>query len=280
VTEVLVALVSIGLVALVFWAWRRLSAADRPKPRRAPWEAVGEGGGRLVLDLPGVDPDDPAVERLVQEAAHRVLAADRELDEVEVVARDGTLLGRVRRPAPVTRELAVPEALREPHAPRRHAPSVVPSPDVGHPRTVAEQAPTIRAVPLADRLELSPAVRARVTEPDRAIDVLRAILEVAGRPVTADGDLLVSGDVAIVVVDPRDRAEQALNHGFLRIQATDVPRGMILRLGYVDPALTHRKEAAAPHVRHVGQDALQRMADAAAVGADPIAFAAGPALAS
>jgi hypothetical protein len=276
VTEVLVALISIGLVAVVVWAWRRLSAADRPKPRRDAWEEADAGGQRLVLDLPGADPDDPAVERLVQEAAHRVLAADRTLDEVEVVARDGSPLGRVRRPVPVTREVAVPEALREPHAPRRHAPSAVPTPDAGHPRTIAEPAPTVRTAPLADRLELSAAVRSRITQPDRATDVLRAILEVAGRHVEADGDLLVSGDVAIAVVDPRDRAEQALNHGFLRIQATDAARGMILRLGYVDPTLTHRKEAAAPHVRHVGPDALQRMADAAAVGADPIAFAAGP----
>lgn len=273
--EVLVALGSVAVLVAAVWAWRRLSAADRPRPRRAGWEEGPQGGARLVLDLPAAERDDPAVRRLVEEAAHRVLAADRALHEVEVVARDGAPLGRVERPAPV-REITIPEALRGPHAPRRHTPSVVSG--ASAPRAVVEAAPEVRRVPLADRLELSAAVRGAIVDPDRAVDVIRAVLETAGRPVEVHGDLLVTGDVAIVVVDPRDDAEQALNHGFLRIEATDAARGLIVRLGYVDPALTHRREAAAPHVRHVGPDAIQRMADAAAAGADPVAFAAGPAL--
>lgn len=264
------------LAAALVWGWRRVTAAARPGPRRTAWEGAAAAGTRVVLDLPGADPDDPAVQRLVREAAHRVLAGDRQLDEVEVVARDGALLGRERRPEPLPADVDLPEQLRAPHASPRHGPSPVPPPDPGHPRYIAEPAPEVRVAPLAERLDLSPAIRSRITDPDRATDVLRAILEAAGRPVDVDGDLLVSDDVAIAVVDPRGNTERALNHGFLRIESTSAPRGMIVRLGYVDPALTRRREAAAPHVRHVGTDALQRMADAVAAGADPIAFAAGP----
>jgi hypothetical protein len=263
------------IVVLAVVLWRRVQGPS-PAPRRAAWEADGPSGERVVLDLVDADPKDPAVERLVNEAGLAVLARDRALDEVEVVARDGAPLGRVRRPDPLPADVTIPAELREPHAPRRHGPSAVPQHDPGHPRTVAEPAPEVRSAPLADRLDLHPSVRARIDDPDRASEVVRAILEASGRSVTADGDLLVCGDVAIAIVDPRGDAEQALNHGFLRIQSTDATRGLLLRLGYVDPALTRRREAAAPHVRHVGTDALQRMADAAAAGADPIRFAGGP----
>jgi hypothetical protein len=276
--EILAVIALVVVVVAAVWGWRRATDAAAPGPRRTAWEddAGAAGGTRVVLDLAGADPDDPAVQRLVVEAAHRVLAADHSIDEVEVVARDGTPLGREHRPDPVVRDVAIPEALREPHAPTRHGPSAVPSADVGHPRHIAGPAPEVRAAPLADRLDLPAAVRAQIHDPDRATDVLRAILAAAGRPVQVDGDLVVSGDTAIAVIDPRGDSERALNHGFLRIQATDAPRGMILRLGYVDPTLLRRREAAAPHVRHVGADALQRMADAAVAGGDPIAFAAGP----
>jgi hypothetical protein len=275
----MVELVSVAAVAVIVVLavvlWRRVQGPT-PTPRRSAWEEDGPSGERVVLDLADADPKDPAVERLVNEAGLAVLAREPALDEVEVVARDGAPLGRVRRPDPLRADVTIPAELREPHAPRRHGPSAVPQHDPGHPRTVAEPAPEVRSAPLADRLDLHPSVRARIDDPSRASEVVRAILEASGREVTADGDLLVCGDVAIAIVDPRGDAEQALNHGFLRIQSTDATRGLLLRLGYVDPALTRRREAAAPHVRHVGTDALQRMADAAAAGADPIRFAGGP----
>lgn len=275
--EVLAVLGVALVAAVVVWAWRRSAGLGAPGPRRTAWETPrGVTGARVVLDLEGADPDDPAVQRLVRETARERLAADRDVDEVEVVDRAGAVLGRERRPSPLPPETSIPEALREPHAPTRHGPSPVPPTGPGHPRHVAEPAPDVRAAPLADRLELPAAVRERITAPDRATDILRAILETAGRTVDVDGDLLVTGDVAVVVIDPRGDTERALNHGFLRIQGTDASRGLIVRLGYVDPSLTRRREAAAPHVRHVGVDAIQRMADAAAVGADPVAFAAGP----
>lgn len=275
--EVLAVLGLAALAAALVWGWRQLSRAAEPGPRRTAWDgAAGDAGTRIVLDIEGADPDDPAVQRLVQEAAHQVLARDRDVEEVEVAARDGAVLGRARRPDPLPADVELPAALREPHAPTRHGPSPVPHGDPGHPRHVAEPAPEVRSTPLAERLDLVPAIRRRVVHPDRALDVVRAILEASERTVEVDGDLLITGDVAVAVVDPRGETERALNHAFLRIQGTDVARGMIVRLGYVDPSLTRRREAAAPHVRHVGADAIQRMADAVAAGADPIAFAAGP----
>lgn len=272
---ILTLLLVVVLAAIVFWLWRR--SPGKLEARREPWEPGGETSGtRLTLDIGTSEPDHPSVQRLVREAAHRALAADPSLDEVEVVDRDGRVLGVERRPEPLP-EVSMPPTSGQ-RTPRRHAPSPVPHEQDLHPRAAHEPAPEVRAVALADRLDLAEEIRRRVAEPDRAVDIVRAILEAAGRPVEVHGDLLVSGDVAIAVVDVRGDAERALTHGFLRIKSTDARRGMVLRLGYVDPAIVRRREAAAPHVRHVGPDAIQRMADAAAVGGDPITFAAGPAL--
>ncbi|MTV24192.1 hypothetical protein FTX61_01965 [Nitriliruptoraceae bacterium ZYF776] len=268
--------VSLVLAGAV-WAWRR-AAAVAPAPRREAWRATqGELGRALTLDLTDADPDDPSVERLVTEAGRRALVADPSLDHVDVRDRAGRVLGRVTRPGPLPGGPQLPAELWEPHAPRHHGPSPVPGAVADAPRGRVELSPEVAHAPLADRLELPAAVRAAVREPDRAVDVLRAILMVAGREVVVDGDLVLADDVAIAVVDPRRDPDRALTHGFLRIQATDRPRGLVLRLGFVDPAVVRRREAAAPHVRHVGPDALQRMADAVASGADPVAFAAGPA---
>jgi hypothetical protein len=119
-------------------------------------------------------------------------------------------------------------------------------------------------------------VRERVTDPDEPASIVRAILEATGQEVTRNGDLLVCGDSAVAVADVRVDPETALTEAFLRIDATPAKRGIVLRNGYVAPDIVRRREAAARHVRHVGPDGLQRMADAVAAGADPIAFAAGP----
>ncbi|MFA9429309.1 hypothetical protein [Egicoccus sp. AB-alg2] len=275
VTIFVVVLMVLAAAAIGIFVWRR---PDRPPPRREPWSATPTAtGARVVLDVTGVDPDDPAVERLVHDAALRALRADASVDHVEVVDRDGRVLGREERPKPLD-EVAIPEELHEPHVRRSRGPSVVQRPEPHHPHPVGDggEDVSVSALPLADRLELSPAIRSRVREPDRVTDVLRAILEAGGRTVQVDGDLLMTDDVAIAVVDARQEPERALTHGFLRIQSTSAPRGIVVRLGHVDPSVVRRREAAAPHVRHVAVDALQRMADAVAVGADPIAFAAAP----
>jgi hypothetical protein len=274
--EILVTVgVTLVVVALALWAWRGLGA-PRSRPERTSWERDQVSGTRITLDLGDVDPDKPAVQRLVREAAHRVLARDPSLDEVEVVDRDGRTLARERRPSPLPPEVSVPEALREPHARGRHAPSPV-GHDGGHLSVVPGAAPEVRSIPIAERYELPLGVRARLEDLDDGAGLVHAILAEAGRGPTRDGDLVRCGDVAIAVVDVHGDPEQALSHGFLRIDATDAPRGIVLRLGFVDPVTIRRREAAAPHVRHSGPDAIQRMADAAAAGADPVAFALGPA---
>ncbi len=275
---VIAAIVLALLVTALVWAWRRAGSTTGP-PRPQPWEdGASRTRGTVVLDLEVRDPDHPSVRRLVREAAHRALAADPSLDRVEVRDPSGGVLGSEERPGPLPPAVDLPAALREPHGPRSHTPSPVGHDDPARPGGVHGAAPEIARIPLADRLDLSPDIRARVVDPTRAVDVVRAILEAGGHQVTVDGDLLVTGDVAIVVVDPRSDPDRALTHGFLRVQEARVPRGLVLRLGYVDPAIVRRREAAAPHVRHVGPDALQRMADAVAAGGDPVAFAAGPVL--
>lgn len=46
--------------------------------------------------------------------------------------------------------------------------------------------------------------------------------------------------------------------------------------GRMDPADLGRREFLAPELRHVGARAIQRMADAVSIGADPLAFASAP----
>ena len=108
-------------------------------------------------------------------------------------------------------------------------------------------------------------------------ELIRAILVAGGTTLEVDRDLIVTDDLAIVVVpDPTDRASEALNHAFLRCQEARRPQGLVIRLGWVNAEELRHREAAAPWVRHVDSDAIQRMADAVAVGADPVAFASRP----
>lgn len=274
-TWLLALLAAVLVVGAFVVAWRRSSHG--PPPRREAWsDRAVEATGRITLDLADVDADDPAVARLAHDAAARALLADQTLDTVEVRDREGHLLHREAR-GPLRPEVVLPDQLRGPQPLRHHGPTPVrhdrePLP----PLPVGEPEPTVTQAPLADRLDLPPPIRRRVSHPDRPTDVVHAILLAAGLPNHVEGDLIRCGDVAIVIVDPQRDAEAALTHGYLRVQATDARRGIVLRTGYADPRIVRRREAAAPHVRHVGPDGIQRMADAVAVGADPIAFAAGP----
>lgn len=273
-TWILAALALALLVTIAILAWRTSGRIDASRVRHQPWRAVDEPpDGPIRLDLGGVDPEDPAVARLVDDVAVRALEVDPQRQVVEVTDRDGRPLGRRERGQ--LRRIVLPDSLHVEHGPTVHAPSPVPhhEPTRG---PLPGTAPDVPDRPLADRLELTDRIRAEVREPDRPVDVLRAILHTSGHDVVVEGDLLRCGDVAIAVADPRHGAEAALTRAFLRIEASGVPRGLVLRTGYVDPHLLRRREAAAPHVRHLGPDAVQRMADAAAVGADPLSFAVAP----
>lgn len=268
------------LTGVVLGLWFR-----RARPSPAPPTASGVGSLQVVLDLEDADPDDPAVIRLVHESGVRALAASPDVEEVEVRARGGRLLGRadrrIRRPS----RIAIPVHLFEPRVNGRRSPPLrhvrdEDRPVSASPRPVAVDDPRRRVV--ADRYELSTEIRALLADPDDPVDVVRAILEAGGREVSVAGDLLRIGACAIVVVPSHGSelaSEDALNHAFRRIQESRAERGVVLSLGPLRMEDVRRREMLAPHVLHTGPDAIQRMADAVAVGADPLRFAVTPALA-
>lgn len=276
-------LLAAGIVAVVLaaalLAGRRW--ARQPRPAARPWVTEEPAGARVVLDLRPEDPEDPAVQRLVDETARHCLDTDPELVRVRVVDRDGRELGVVHRPEPRP-DVSLPDALHEPRRPRSRAPDPLGRRDHPHPPAPAGPDDQPAAAPhgtFADRLALDAEVRARLRDPDDPVELLRVLLELAGRRPEVHGDLLLVDDVAIAVVADRGRSiDDVLARAFLRIQQAGAPRGIILHLTWVDPATLRRREVAAPNVRHVGIEAVQRMADALRAGADPLDFVLGPAL--
>ena len=272
-------LVGVALAAAVAagagWARaRRRRSGAAPAPRRptsAPPRAV-EGPwlgpvATIRLDVATEDPDAPAVRRLVEAAAGRVLQSSPDVTDVVVEDRTGAVLARVPRkatppgPPPTRPDRAAPHARphgswREPTVPHVDEDVVVPT------RTWAE------------RLDLPDAVRAEVREPDDPVEVVRAILHAAGHAAQRHGGSLRSGDVLVVLVEGTGRdAGAALSEAFLRVRESGATMGIVVHLGYVDPREVARRRALAPDVHHVGAEVLQAMADAVALGGDPIAFA-------
>ena len=123
---------------------------------------------------------------------------------------------------------------------------------------------------------------AELQDPDDPVEIVRAILAAADRPVERlDGELIRSGDKVVAVIGHRGGrpgVSKVLNDVYLRFQRSGARSGVVISLQYVDPADARRREILAPELTHQGPDAIQRMADAVAFGADPIEFAEGPAL--
>jgi hypothetical protein len=276
-----VAVAAVFLVAVLIFIGRRAATAG-PSRQRGSWEET-DTSGSIVLDLEVTDPDDPTVQRLVQDAGRRALVTHPELDHVEVHDRGGQLLATVTRSQPLGGDVTIPDQLHTGAThPRRHTPNpVAPAGATREPTHAPDPGGDVH-VPdrsFADRFVLPEHVRSTVRDPDRATDVVAAILVAAGRPVERQGDVVVSGDTAIAIVPNLARGmEDAITRAFMHLRDSTADRGIIVRLGYVDPAEIRRREAAAPDVKHVTADAIQRMADAVALGGDPIAFAIGPAV--
>lgn len=268
------------VLAAAFLLGRRAGRTPPPPPPRA-WETTEPAGAVVVLDLAPTDPDHPSVQRLVEESASRPLREDPAIEVVEVRDRDHRVLGRVHRPTP-RREVTLPEHLHEPRTRRAHVPDPLGGSTPARSRQVPDAGPVETAErPFAQRFDLDDRVRREIRDPDGPVEVVRALLVAGGHDPEVSGDLLVTGDVAIVVLpDPGHALDEALSRAFLRIRSARVPRGIVLHLGWVNPEALHRREVAAPDVRHVGTEAVQRMADAVAVGADPIDFVLGPAVVS
>lgn len=264
--------IALVLAGAIMIALGRLPTPTHRAPR--PWRAPPPAGATVRLDV-SADADEGALRRLVADAAQRALEADPSLTRVEVVDRDGRLLERVLRPEPLAAPPRLPPALQEPHRRPDRTPRVVRADHADLPATMprADEAPP--STTFAERFELPAGVRAGLRDPDRPAELVRALLAAAGHEAHLDGDLVRTADTAVVVV-PGRRVDRELANAFVRIQASGASRGLVIRLGYADPAALRRREAAAPHVRHVGPEAFQRMADAVATGADPLAFAAAP----
>lgn len=284
--EFAVAALALLVVVLVGYGIRAGMTRTARPPAAAtvqPAPEVHDGRATLTLDVPRADPKALATQRLIDDAADQVFAAVPEALEVEVRDRGGAVLGRRRREAP--RRVAIPVGLYEPHVARRTAPS----PDAG---LLADRGE--RAVPganrdvdpgerghraLADRFDLPEAVRTRLGDADDAVALVRSLLESGGRSADVDGDVIRTGGEAVVVIRApigEPVSPERLNRAYLRFRESGAAQGVVLTPGFMHPGDLRRREAHAPELLHAGPEGIQRMADAVAVGADPLRFAAAP----
>lgn len=131
---------------------------------------------------------------------------------------------------------------------------------------------------LADHFDLPNAVRAHLRRPDDPLDILRAILLAAELPVEVHGNVILSGDEALIVVEACRSTSDALTDAFLRFQKSGASHGVAITLGFVGGRDIERRQALAPNLRYTGLSAIQRMADAVALGDNPLRFATDPAI--
>lgn len=291
VVVVIAALIVASLVLLAAGRIRRV----RP-PASAP--AGQEQGGEVAetsIDLEPADPDAPAIRRLVVEAAEQTFAAMPSVGSVVIRSRAGVALGRFeRRSAVAPARFASTPAIR-PLA-RSNGPRLA-----GHlaeeltdeesdapfaPRAAPEMSREIRIDPeperpLAESFDLPPSVRRRLGPSADAVAIVRAILEAGGHRVERAGDLLRCGEDVVIVLGASPGlpvTHDALNHAYHRFASSGARSGIVVTPGHIDLVEMRRREILAPALRHAGAEGIQRMADAVAAGADPLAFAAGPPL--
>lgn len=277
--EFVVVVVGVVVIAVAAYVLVR-----RTRPRRAPSPSLPAtartpGQAEVTLPVEDADPETPATQRLVADAADRVLAADPEVVTVVVLSRGGRELGRIeRRPAASRPFVDVPLALREPHAPRHRGPGQPVEHEHGvgtsaHVRFEEERSEPHRT--LADHFELPDAVRERIGNPEDPVQLVCAILEQAGVPIDVDDNFIHAGDQALVVLRTPLRAAVGpddLSAAFLRYQRSGAKRGVVLTVGTLYTHEMRRREALAPALLHTGPDGIQRMADAVAMGANPLDF--------
>lgn len=280
--EILLAVVVIAVLAgTAYLVWRiGPPSTERHRPPSPPADPrISAPVTTLVLDVRGGDPDSPSVQRLVRAAAMPIFERSNDVEEVVVKDRDGNVVGRIDRPeVPAAKEHAEPPEDLRLH-PKTYEPSgdgVMSQPE--GPRPGEADAST----PFAERYDLAPTVRQRLRDPDDPVDVVRAIVEAAGRPATVDGPSVLTGDDVLIVLSGHRGVVTGgdLTQAYLRFEASGAPYGVAICLGYVDPDELRRREILAPNLRHAGHDAIQRMADAVALGGDPMAFIDAPSVRS
>lgn len=291
-----IVLLSIGAVVVavaVVGAIRAQRVTARPPsapPSEMPVAPLVDGGAVVVLDVEAAEPDDPAAKRMVREAAARVYRMMPSAERVEVRSRTGAPFGVVRR-RPPERRLEYPEPSGPPRAARSRRPDLTPhlsEPEEGEPPTVPPSSPPVFAPgpppsvrrPLSERFDLPETVIRELGDSADPAALVRAILWASGTTVAVEGDVLRADGYAVVVLIPSGPVvePESLDHAYLRIERSGAARGLVIGMGILDVADVRRREALAPHVLHAGLDGIQRMADAVALGEDPLRFAAGPAL--
>ena len=131
---------------------------------------------------------------------------------------------------------------------------------------------------LAETFDLPPVVAERLDDPTDPLALIAAVLEAGGHATERQPDLVRAGDHAFLVVDGHGRSVRSdtLSKAYLRFTETKAAHGYVVVFGFADRAELDRREALAPQLAYVGRDAIQRMADAVAVGADPLAFVRPP----
>ena len=269
------------VLVVVVVATRRALAGARRAPGRgsAVPRPFVDTEVTITLDVSAGDPDAPSVTRLVDAAASQVLATSPRVETVTVVNRAGTVLGVRERPHDRPQPAREEPVLREPHRRTFRAPGPQAEPRPPAMPTLAlegDDAPGSRT--LVERYDLPAAVASRIARPDDAVDLVRAILEAAGLDVRVDGEVLRVGREAIVVptVDGRTVTADMLTRAYLDFQRSGATRGVVICLGHVSAGECRRRELLAPELRHTGAAAIQRMADAVALGGNPLLFVLEP----
>jgi hypothetical protein len=274
--EILTVLLGVVLIGLASYVLFRAVAGRSSLPPAADSGTVGSSEAHVTLPVDDVDPEHPPVRRLATDTAHRVLARDPAVTRVVVLSRSGRELARIDRAAVAPRLVDVPTALLEPHAPRHPGPREPALADepVHGPGNVgfAERRPEPRRS-LAEHFELAEDTRGRIRDAEDPVDVVRAIFESSGLPFDMDGNLLRRGGRCVIVAHtpihtPVDA--ETLNAAFMRFERTGAGRGVFVTAGVLHASDVHRREVLAPALHHVGPSGIQRMADAVAVGADPL----------
>ncbi|MFN2555529.1 MAG: hypothetical protein ABR592_01420 [Nitriliruptorales bacterium] len=276
----LIVVLVLVLMAIVIWRRRQKAPGRGPRPAASsvsPRAAAALPGPQaaITLDIVAVDPEHPAVQRLVRDAASRVLRTSPGVVVVTVEDRAGTRLGTIER-NPGPSELT-PLAQEVPKAGGRSRPSSWSGPE----QTRTSRADEQKTAPhrsLAERFELPDVVRTRLRRPNDAVDIVRAILEAAELPAEVHDNLVLSGaDAVIVVSETHGTASEAFSDAFLRFQKSGASQGVVITLGTFGIREMQRRQALAPSLRYAGMSAIQRMADAVALSGNPLRFATDPA---
>jgi hypothetical protein len=272
---VLLVIVLVVVAAAVAIAWVRRFQPRWPGRAREPWPSgpdtpSDDTTATVHLEVTSTDADDPAVRRLVRRASERAFRSSPELREVTVVNRNGAVLTTVPRPRPIEGPLPTVTAGPAPHG--KGLDLRVPQPGEAAAGGQFEPSPTRS---WADRFDLPEVVRHHLRDPDSLVGVVCAIVEAAGLPVDVHGDVVRSGDVAIVVTgeDWGGSATDELSAAFLRFDRTGASHGLVVSAHYLDEREVRRRRALAPNLHYSGLHIVQWMADAVAAGGDPLRVA-------